>query len=65
MLHYDNALPHSARLTVEFLEKKQIKVMEHSPYSPDLAMCYFWLFFNLKNNLHENRFQSTEEIDGV
>ena len=50
MLHHDNASSHSARLTLEFLEQKQIKVIEHPPYSPDLAMCDFWLFFNLKKN---------------
>ena len=48
MLHHDNAASHSARLTLEFLEQEQIKVLEHPPYFPDLAMCDFWLFFNLK-----------------
>ncbi|GFW17819.1 uncharacterized protein TNCV_1134191 [Trichonephila clavipes] len=32
MLHHDNASSHTAELTVEFL--KQIKVIEHLPYSP-------------------------------
>ena len=63
MLHHDNASSHSARLTLEFLEQKQIKVIEHPPYSPDLAMCVFWLFFNLKMNLRGRRFHSEEEID--
>ena len=36
MLHHDNASSHSARLTLEFLEQKQIKVIEHPPYSPDV-----------------------------
>ena len=47
MPHYDNASSHLARLTVEFHEQKQIEVIEHPPYSPDLSMCDFWLFFNL------------------
>ncbi|GFV32060.1 histone-lysine N-methyltransferase SETMAR [Trichonephila clavipes] len=42
MLHHDNASSHTARLTVEFLKQKQIIVIEHPPYSPDLAMCDFW-----------------------
>ncbi|GFS62435.1 histone-lysine N-methyltransferase SETMAR [Trichonephila clavipes] len=63
MLHHDNASSHTAGLTVEFLKQKQIKVIEHPPYSPDLAMCDFWLFFNLKKNLRERRFHSEEEID--
>lgn len=63
MLHHDNASSHTAGLTVEFLKQKQIKVIEHPPYSPDLAMCDFWLFFNLKKNLRGRRFHSEEEID--
>lgn len=63
MLHHDNASSHTARLTVEFLEQKHIKVIEHPPYSPDLAMCDFWLFFNLKKNLRGRRFHSEDEID--
>ena len=42
MLHHDNASSNSARLTVEFV--KQIKVIEHLPYSLDLTMYDFWLF---------------------
>ena len=38
-------------------------MIEHSPYSPDLVMCDFWLFFYLKKNLRERRFHSEEEID--
>ncbi|GFU91548.1 uncharacterized protein TNCV_2543141 [Trichonephila clavipes] len=49
-------------LTVEFLKQRQIKVIEHPPYSLDLAMWDFWLFFNLKKNLLGRRFHS-EEID--
>ncbi|GFU80823.1 histone-lysine N-methyltransferase SETMAR [Trichonephila clavipes] len=65
MLHHDNASPHTAELTAEFLKQKQIKKIEHTPYSPDLAMCDFWLVINLKKNLRECRFQSEENIDVV
>ena len=63
MLHHDTASSHSARLIVEFLKQKQIKMIEHPSYSTDLAMCDFWLFFNLKKNLRRHRFHSEEEID--
>ena len=63
MLHRENASSYTAGLTVEFLKQKHIKVIEHSPYSPDLAMCDFWLFFNLKKNLRDHRFHPEEEID--
>ncbi|GFW66290.1 uncharacterized protein TNCV_1711891 [Trichonephila clavipes] len=39
MLHHDNATSHTAELIVEFLKQKQIKEIEHPPYSSDLAMC--------------------------
>ncbi|GFX19248.1 uncharacterized protein TNCV_3013921 [Trichonephila clavipes] len=63
MLHHDSASSHTARLTAEFLKQKQIKVIEHPPYSPDLAICDFWLLFNLKRNLRGRRFSSEEDID--
>ena len=66
MLHHDNASSHSATLTVEFLKQKQTTVIEYQPYSPDLDICDFWLFFfffYLKRNLRGCRFHSEEEID--
>lgn len=63
MLHHDNASPHTAAATLKFLRENNIRLIEHPPYSPDLAMCDFWLFFNLKNNLRGRRFTSEEEID--
>jgi len=46
LLHHDNASSHSARATVDYLREKNIRVIEHPPYSPDLGMIDFWLFFN-------------------
>ncbi|GFV31215.1 uncharacterized protein TNCV_4315401 [Trichonephila clavipes] len=43
MLHYDSASSHTARLTTEFLKQKQIIMIEHPPYFPDLAMCVWRL----------------------
>ncbi|GFX41188.1 histone-lysine N-methyltransferase SETMAR [Trichonephila clavipes] len=56
MLHHDNASSHTVGLKVEFLKQKQIKVIEHPPYSPNLTMCGFWLFFNLKKELTRTSF---------
>ncbi|KFM59502.1 Histone-lysine N-methyltransferase SETMAR, partial [Stegodyphus mimosarum] len=63
MLHHDNASSHSAKLTAEFLEQKRMEVIEHPPHSLDSAMCDFWLFFNLKKNLHGHCFHSEAETD--
>lgn len=63
MLHHDNASSHTAHDTLEFLKRWKVKVVKHPPYSPDLAMCDFWLFFNLKKHLRGCRFATEEEID--
>ena len=49
--HHDNAPAHSALRTREFLAKHSITVLPHTPYSPDLAPCDFFLFPKLKRPL--------------
>ena len=45
VLNQDNAPAHSAFSIQRFLtEKKKISVLQHPPYSPDLAPCDFFLF---------------------
>lgn len=63
LLHHDNASSHTARATVDYLRENNVRVIEHPPYSPDLAMCDFWLFFNLKKHLRGRKFSSENEID--
>jgi histone-lysine N-methyltransferase SETMAR len=65
ILHHDNARPHKAKLTEEFLYQNAVQVMPHPPppYSPDIAPCDFWLFRKLKKHLRGRRFSSEEEID--
>jgi [histone H3]-lysine36 N-dimethyltransferase SETMAR len=65
MLHHDNAPSHSAFLTTNFLAKNKVKIVPHPPYSPDLAMCDFWLFSGLKHFLRGKVFSSEGEIDCV
>ena len=48
VLHHDNAPAHTALSVREFLAKKNIPVLPHPPYSPDLAPCDFCLFPKLK-----------------
>lgn len=65
LLHHDNASSHSASLTSQFLVKNKIKTIPHPPYSPDLAMCDFWLFSGLKRSLRGHSFRSEEELDSA
>jgi hypothetical protein len=51
ILHHDNAPAHDALRVREFLAKNSITKMDHPAYSPDLALCEFWLFSKLKNAL--------------
>jgi hypothetical protein len=37
-------------------------LIPHTPYSPDLASCEFFLFSKIKLKLKGNRFDITEEI---
>ena len=39
VLHQDNAPAHNALSVKTFLTKHKITVLEHPPYSPDLAPC--------------------------
>jgi hypothetical protein len=44
------------------LADKGIPVLEHPPYSPDLAPCDLYLFLNLKSALKGTHFQSVDEV---
>ncbi|CAI6344606.1 unnamed protein product [Macrosiphum euphorbiae] len=62
LLHHDNAPAHSALSIREFLADKQIPVVPHPPYSPDLAPCDFFLFPKIKTDLKGQRFDDIETI---
>ncbi|KMQ86389.1 transposase [Lasius niger] len=55
-LLHDNARPHTARDTTALLERFKWDVLEHPPYSPDLAPSDFHLFLHLKKHLGGKRF---------
>jgi [histone H3]-lysine36 N-dimethyltransferase SETMAR len=49
--HWDNAPSHSAKAVKDFLAQKYIQMIDHPPYSPDLAPADFFLFPKIKNEL--------------
>ena len=65
LLLHDNAPPHTARATLQFLGNNNIETLSHPPYSPDLAPSDFWLFPNLKMPLRGKRFPSDNELIGA
>jgi hypothetical protein len=59
ILHHDNAPAHDELRVREFLAKKSVTKMDHSP---DLAPCNFWLLPKLKNALKEQRLADIPDI---
>lgn len=62
MLHMDNANPHRARASLECLKKCRIRLIDHPPYSTDLAPSEFCLFGKLKWAFAGGEFAATEEL---
>jgi histone-lysine N-methyltransferase SETMAR len=60
LLH--NAPAHYSALVQKELAKRQVTVLSHPPYSPDLTTCDFFLFPRLKEKIHGHRFQLAKEI---
>jgi len=61
-LHQDIAPAHNALSVKKFLANKSITVLEHPPYSPDLAPCDFCLFPKIKSVLKGTHFVSVENV---
>lgn len=53
--HHDNARPHVAKCVVAYLESENFTIVDHPPYSPDLAPSDFWLFDYVKQRLRDSR----------
>lgn len=51
ILHWDNAPVHTAASVRDYLAARGQEMLEHPPYSPDLAPADFWLFRVVKNEL--------------
>ena len=47
--HQLNAPPHKTKKVNEFVMKRQIYLIDHPPFSPDLSQCDYFLFPKLKN----------------
>ena len=62
ILHQDNAPAHNALSVKQFLATENIAVLEHPPYSPDLAPCDFYLFPKINSVLKGTHFVSVESV---
>lgn len=61
-LLHDNAPAHRSTLVTDFLTKNHIFTINHSPYSPDLAPCDFYLFGKLQTAMKGNRYSDINHI---
>ena len=43
-LHFDNSPIHKSKQSLQKIEELGLILLEHPPYSPDIAPCDFWLF---------------------
>lgn len=62
IFHHDNAPPHKSVLTMAKINELHYELLEHPPYSPDLAPSDFHLFPHLKKFMRGQRFSSNEEV---
>lgn len=60
LLHHDNARPHIANRTTEYLAKLRVELLGAPTYSPDLSPCDFFLFPTIKDRMRGLRFDSAE-----
>ncbi len=61
-LHHDNAPSHTAILTLALIGESHIDMVPHPLYSPDLAVCDFFVFPRLKAELRGHRFQNLRDM---
>jgi len=61
-LFHDNAPSHNAAIVKKFLANRNVAVLHHPPYSPDLAPADYFLFPTFKFPLKGWHFQTVEEI---
>ena len=55
MFHWDNAPVHTAAVVQKWLSEHKIQMLEHPPYSPDLAPADYFLFPRVKELLAGRR----------
>ena len=62
---HDNAPPHTSLIVRRFLAKNNVCVLNHPPYSPDLAPCDNFLFPKLKMQLKGCYFDDISAIQAA
>jgi len=61
-LLHDNAPSHYATIVKQFLAQRKVTVIDHPPFSPDLAPADYFLFRKVKSHLKGRLFDSISDI---
>ena len=61
-LLHENSRPPSAHVATALLHKFKWGILDHPPYSPDLAPSDFHLFLHLKKHLAGKKFDDNDEV---
>jgi hypothetical protein len=64
-MYADNARPHVARQSIDYMEQNEMKLAPYPPYSSDLASFDFYLFGHVNGYLSGNRFEDADELFGA
>ena len=62
LLQQDNARVHTCKIAMDAVERNGYGLIPHPAYSPDLAPSDYFLFPNLKKDIHGRHFRSNEEV---
>ena len=62
ILLHDNARPHVAQVLKATLQELEWEVLQHPPYSPDLATTDYHLFRSLSNHMRGVTFDNEEDL---
>ena len=62
LLHQDNAPAHKSLVAMSAVHDCGFELIDHPPYSPDLAPSDYFLFPNLKKHLAGKRYESDDDV---
>lgn len=62
ILLHDNAKPHTSKMTQLKIKELEFEVLQHPPYSPDIAPSDYYLFRSLEHFLRGKSYKSLEDM---
>ena len=62
LFHQDNAAAHKSLVTLAAIHECDFQLVQHPPYSPDLAPSDYYLFPSMKNELYGRHFATKNDV---